>query len=254
VKYKGFEYWIDNSGIQNSLFIAISGSYAYGWSRQDSDLDIRRVYFPALQQMVSPFFQPRPKEYQEKSSRIDVTEYPINHYLRLLASGNGNSLDNLFEEKLYENSKLVKELQNIVLENIHSGYLDHCLGYYQSLVKDMSNETRLKRYGMDKLLLQSYKILMEGIILGLHKEVIYNIPKQLEYIETLFCKELLDNYINYKDSSSKLQNDCLNELNHLQIILINLKDDLIPYHKSSIQISLDRYIRRYYTGDIGDKI
>jgi len=246
-QYQDFKYYLDKTGIESSLFIAISGSHAYGWNRKDSDLDIRRVYFPNIQEVISSFFQAKPKKY--KDNLVDVTEYPVSHFLKLLSKGNGNCLDNLFEEKLYEKSKIVKELQEIVLENIHSGFIQHCLGFYSSLEKDMKNETRLKRYGKEKLMLQSYKILMEGNILGVYKKVVYNIPRQLEYCEMKYCKELLNNYLNYEKSTDNLLESCQNEIDFLKMSLLKILDETLSIKKSIIQIPLDRFLRNYYLGN-----
>ena len=174
-----------------------SRANAYGWDTEKSDLDVRHVYFPTIQQALSIFYGANTKQFS--ADNIDHTEYPIRQFLRLLAKGNGNATNNLFEASdsnlgLYLDKAKVKQLQKIVLSHLHLGFLAHCTGYDVHLQKDMENETRLERYGEQKLLLNRYKILLEGLIIADHKEVVYNLRKQLEYIKTSWGTELLDTY------------------------------------------------------------
>jgi len=121
---EGFTWEVDNDILNTTLFTAISGSYSFGWSKKDSDLDIRETWFPLQNELMNPFWRPRTLQWKEKCEAgiIDFVSYPLNIYLQLLNKGNGNLLENLFQPKMYENTSLVKELQSIVRKNIHKGY------------------------------------------------------------------------------------------------------------------------------------
>ena len=193
---------IDKMAIKDALLVVVSGSHAYGWDTEKSDLDVRRVFFPDIKQALSVFYRCRTKQHKEKTDAgtIDFTSYPIQNFIQLLAKGNGNALDNLFEAtgppdpKLLSDQTKVAQLQKIVLEHLHLGFLMHCTGYDLHLKKDLENETRLRRYGERKLLLNRYKILLEGLILAEHRKVIYNLRQQHEFIKTKHCLALLENY------------------------------------------------------------
>jgi len=47
------EKWIN----EFCLFVGVSGSHSFGWATNKSDLDLRFVYFPPIEQLVSPFFK-----------------------------------------------------------------------------------------------------------------------------------------------------------------------------------------------------
>jgi predicted nucleotidyltransferase len=174
-----FTFDIDKLFLKFSLFIVISGSHAYGWNTDASDLDVRHVFAPDIKQALSIFYKCRTKQHKEKHDEgiIEFTTYPIQPFLGLLAKGNGNVLDNLFEATgppqpvIYADKPKVAQLQKIVLSHLHKGFLMHCTGYDIHLKKDMENETRLERYGREKLLLNRYKILLEGLILANYGEV-----------------------------------------------------------------------------------
>jgi len=44
-EYDGFEFC--TQFLNSTLFVAVSGAHAYGWRTPTSDLDIRKVWFPA---------------------------------------------------------------------------------------------------------------------------------------------------------------------------------------------------------------
>jgi len=190
--YDKHEFQYDKNFLPSLLFMAVSGSHSYGWNRKDSDLDVRIVWMPSLLQALSV-------EHKGKSrhfiiDNIDYEEKPLHNYLRLLVKGNGNALENLFQHKLYENKQKVDELQKITLTNLHKGFLKHYLGYYASLQKDLSNPTRIEKYGMVKLLLCSYRVLQAGIILAEKVKVEPNVEKQAKMLGTRFCSALLEQH------------------------------------------------------------
>lgn len=220
-------------------------AHAYGWRRDDSDLDVRVVYFPDVQQALSVFWRASTKQHRHEN--VDFTEYPIQQYLRLLAKGNGNVLDNLFEEKLYEpNSQRTKRLQRIVLDGLHKGFLYHCLGYSSNLVKDMANTTRLARYGTSKLLLNRYKILLQGLILEEHRKVEYNLRRMHNYIQTDYCLKLLDSFVDNTKfdqiAMARTETDSL----YVQLADATETSKLPDYHQSALDVTLDRWLINHY--------
>jgi len=146
---------------------------------------------------------------------VDFVSYPIADYLRLLAKGNGNIIENLFEPKLYQNERLVNELQKIILESLHKGILKHYLGYSVSLKKDMENPSRLQRYGLDKLILCRYRVLLAGLLVEKRKEIIYNLNEQHKFIKTDFCSDILTHYLLHSDASKPLLTNAQEELEKL---------------------------------------
>lgn len=255
LEFDGFSWLIDKKCVEDALFIVVSGSHACGWNTAKSDLDVRRVYFPDIKQALSVFYRCRTKEHKHKTERgiIDTTEYPIQNFIGLLAKGNGNAVDNLFEAdpdyppypKLHVDAVKVKQLQQIVLENLHKGFLMHCLGYDMSIAKDMLNPTRLQRYGEYKLLLNRYKILLQGLILAEHGKVVYNIIEQQKYRETNWCLELLDDYQQERPRDTNFERKELEQL-HAQLAECIKTINWPDAHQSPIDLALEHWLVNYY--------
>jgi len=244
---------------------------AYGWDTEKSDLDVRRVFFPDIKQALSVFYSCKTKQHREKTEAgiIDFTAYPIQNFIRLLAKGNGNALDNLFEAtgppypKLLIPEMKVAQLQKLVLENLHQGFLMHCTGYDLHLKKDLENETRLRRYGERKLLLNRYKILLEGLILAGFRKVVYNLRQQHEFIETKHCLALLENYQSGKSIFHKEINvgEVYQEVEqlHSQLVEARIQSKWPTQRESTIDINLEHWLVNQYlpnsfsTGEKYDK-
>jgi len=231
------------------LFIAVSGSHAYGWARDDADLDIRLVWIPSLKQALSVKY--RGHTVESKNGPIDLTTTPLYHFLRLLVKGNGNSLENLFQEKLSARSVLVKELQELALENVHVGFLKHYRGYYESLKKDMANPTRCKKYGIQKLILSAYRVLKAGIILGNYKMVCYNLQEQDKHHPSTHYRDILYDYKNQTPSTNYSMVAAKNELEKLDSLLKTIIDNC-GWFKMFPSVVFDNWIYQYYKKVLGD--
>lgn len=245
-KYENFEFGIDKLAMKGMLFVAVSGAHAYGWASEDSDLDIRQVWFPDIAQAVSVFFKAKTKSWT--NTNMDFVSYPISSYLGLLAKGNGNIIENLFQEKLYQKRKMVKELQTIVLENLHVGILKHYWGYSVSLFKDAQNKSRVKRYGIDKLLLCRYRVLLAGLILEEQHKIVYNLEEQYKYRETENCLQLLETYKNKGETPPRERTDAMIELAdlHRKLERIIKTAKLPPSHVGAPTVQLERWLIKYY--------
>jgi len=250
-KYQGFEFTIDKLALKGMLFVAVSGAHAYGWARDDSDLDVRQVWFPDVAQAVSPFFKAKTLMWTTQNidrMTYDFVSYPISEYLHLVAKGNGNIIENLFQEKVWENKQLVSELQEIVIANLHKGLLQHYLGYSLSLAKDMGNPSRIKRYGLDKLLLCRYRVLLAGLILEQKHKIVYNLEDQAKLRKTENCLPLLNQYKNKVVEITGLRSDAMNEVIDLHEELEHvIENSKLPDSKIGAPIvQLDRWLVKYY--------
>lgn len=200
-----FNFW-DSKYKNDLLFIAVSGSHAYGWTRKDSDLDIKMVWIPKILQALSIRNRGRIKEgelFTSKKHKVEYTNYPLHHFLGQLAKGNGNALENLFQEKLICKDKEVKEIQELTMENLHTGFLKHYKGYSGNIIADMENPNRKEKFGETKGFLAAYRVISSGLILHRHREVIYNVRKQLEYIPMDFIEDFLNIYLEGKEISNR---------------------------------------------------
>jgi predicted nucleotidyltransferase len=208
---------------------------------------LRFVFFPAIEQLISPFYKCRTQARVENN--IDITEYPIDHYLQLLCKGNGNAVDNLFEPKIAEQKEHVKSLQEIVKDNIHQGFIAHCLGYSIHIKKDFDNPTRLEKYGVEKLLLCRYRVLLQGFNL-LQGNIEHNLPRLLKIFDTVNCAEILESYMSDKPIEQELVKEAVTETNllHEQLWEVLEKSELSKSEQSLLIVRLDSWVKKQYLG------
>lgn len=244
---------VDKHYLETCLFVCVSGSHSFGWETKKSDLDIRFIELTPLEQIVDPFYPNRPRQTVEGD--FDCNYYPIKDYLRLLAKGNGNAIDNLFEPKLWEQKESVKELQEIIQTHLHKGMLAHCLGYSSAIRKDFTNPNRLAKYGIQKLLLCRYRVLLQGLLI-LQGIIEYNLPKMLKQIPTQYSERLLSDY------KSGVQTEVTEleliaqetEALHVQLWEEREKSNLPTQMLSCVEIPLGRWIKHKYLGRVaGEK-
>lgn len=248
--YDKFSFNMDNDFMnQRALFIAVSGSHAFGWNNDESDLDVRIVFCPNLGQLISPFYKCKTKEWMDPHGGVikDFCMYPIDHYLTLLNKGNGNALDNLFEPHLYEDKIFLPTLQKAVREHLHIGFVDHCIGYSRSVKKDFSIPSRVEHFGYQKLLLERYRELLKGKLL-LKNKIEYNLSKMFEQIATAYGEPILE-------SCKKGKASCIDEISKAMIETDKLEEELIALRdeskmptqdNSSLMLYLDRWIKSRY--------
>jgi hypothetical protein len=247
--YANFKFSLDieNDG---TLFVAVSGAHAYGWPSESSDLDLRIVWRPSLWQSMSLFSKPRTTNTQ--SNNLDITRYPLNEYLRLLAKGNGNAAENLFQVKLYVGAGRfdpIGDLQELVLNNLHDAFLKHYAGYWVSLEKDINNTSRLERYGLAKLLLQGYRVLRTGLILTKQKVFAYSLQSQQKVLKSKVQEKILGGYYQKKIPTDALQEKAMAEL---EVYADNLKyaidyGVLQSESESALPVLLEEWYREQYS-------
>lgn len=246
-KYRNFEFEYPSKYVKDLLFVAVSGSHAYGWSREDSDVDFRYVWMEDLLQAVSIFNRGRTKHHIEES--MDVTAYSLRSYLRLLTKGNGNALENLYQEHLIEHKDLVDKLKIMTMANLHKGFLKHYLGYLGNEKKDMKVPSRLKKFGIQKLILTGIRLGRAGIILAKHKKVVYNLQEQDKYHASKMYRWILDDYLKGKESSKKNIKEALEELDRLEVELKKYIDG-VSWSPTFPSIVYDTFLAEYYRGEI----
>ena len=238
-----------DSKFQDLLFVAVSGAHSYGWARDDSDLDVRFVWMPDLTQALSVIHRGRTRQFTQKG--VDYAFYPVHEFLRLLVKGNGNCLENLFQKKLYQNEELVQQVQQVTIDNLHVAFLKHYLGYSTSLLKDMENETRLKRYGIEKLLLCSYRVLQAGLILAREKKVVYTLQEQVWHDFHNNSVELLGFYLVNEKPSKQLLSDAKDDIAKLRSEL-EKEIETCTWLKMFPSVVYDQLLVDYYKGVGGE--
>jgi len=199
------------------LFVSLSGSHAYGISRPDSDIDLRGVYIPPLKNIISVNKNwKKTYSYNHLTDIIDLEVKSLPNYIKLLANGNCNCLENLFQEKIYvKDLLLIEDLKNMVLERGLSKKMYHSFkGFSYSQEIDFFKKRKIK------CLLYVFRLLAEGIYLFETGYFDMNIHSLYNYIDS----ELLDIIIANYDLEKSITT--LPILNEIEKELIYLKDRL----------------------------
>lgn len=184
LSYSGFKFEVDPSDL---LFLAVSGSHSYGTARSDSDLDLRGVVFPSFRDAIRLQGSQMKTQFYKLTDDIDVEFVPIRKWLQILLKGNGNYLENLWQEKVYpkeyrpwedylveqvEKRADIINLKQLVMKHaLSKKYRNHYIGFAKSQQKDF-----FQRY-KTKCLLYVYRVLMSGIVLYRHGNVEYNVKE-----------------------------------------------------------------------------
>lgn len=152
------------------LFKSKVGSFLYGTNNENSDLDIKGVFLPKIEELIlgnaSKHYVINTSNGKIRNTKddIDETYYSLQYFLELAAKGETNALDLLFA---YTNSNavlyiddvwkdLINNLDKIVTKNVNS-YLGYCKSQcikYSIKGEKLSNfkefENFLLKYKMDK--------------------------------------------------------------------------------------------------------
>jgi len=190
----------------------------------------------------------------ENKKTLCLETKPIRNFFYELTKGNGNNLEWMFMPPLHQKTEAVEEIKKLTVDNLHKGFLGHYLGYYsKSLRRDMDNPSRLIKYGIEKLLLCSYRVLRTGVILGQAKQVIYNIQEQDRFGFGDCCSDVLSYYLSDQPLSKEQVEMAKMELDLYEDYLTEIKNksDWVDEFPS---IVYDRWLTEYYTDKIKEQL
>lgn len=194
---------------ENTHYLCLMGSYAYGCETKDSDRDVygfcippQAVIFPHLRGEIPGFGRQQQRfdvwqEHHIKSEpEYDVSVYNIVRYFHLCMENNPNMLDSLFvpQHAVLTQTKIGQRVRENRKMFLHAGYWHKAKGFsYSQLHKmdsmDRTNPERQKsieKYGYDvkfgyhtvRLMLQCEMALLEGDLdLTRHNEVYKSIRR-----------------------------------------------------------------------------
>jgi len=252
-EYKGskFDLW-DSKYKDSLLFVAVSGSPSYGWDKEDSDIDIRLVWIENILQALAVRYGGKNNHGRttlENGKVLCVDSKPMGRFLALLVKGNGNCLENLFQTHLHSNEKLVKEIQQLTMDNLHISFLKHFAGYAMNLQKDMTIPSRLEKFGIQKQILSALRILRAGLILGEYKQVVPNIKEQQKYHYSNYQFTILYDYLDGVESKPSMITGAKYEIQYYDKKLHDLIKSCKWYNVFP-SIVFDRLRRDYYLGKV----
>ena len=241
MKYDRFQFDIP---VDDILFISISGSHAYGSARPDSDLDLRAVKMPDVRDVLriqADLHNVRRLTFDE----VDIEIVPIVRWLKILLSGNGNYLENIYQEKIYEKDKPTSELAALIKDyGLSKRFAGHYLGFAKSQKKDFYQKWKAK------CLLYTYRVLMSGIVLFKYNTCEYNLYRLMEYISSDYLPALMEKYVSEKSLiNDKVKWEMEKEFERLTEILIKYRDESKLPEEPDYS-AFDEWLYNYYVNEL----
>jgi len=109
------------------LYLALSGSHAWGLEREDSDIDLRGVYQDPTEQVLS--LRPGKDTIEFSVGKYDVQLYEVKKFFNMLCNHNGNMVRLLWMESFVEYPdvpwfNLARLFMTKKLRNYYRGYAE----------------------------------------------------------------------------------------------------------------------------------
>lgn len=148
------------------LFLTQTGSTLYGTNSENSDLDIKGVFLPNIEDLIlikAPrFYSYTSSKDNQKNTKddVDITVYSLQYFLELVSKGETNALDLLyaytnknaviFKDEYWNN--IINNIDKLITKNVKS-YLGFCIS--QSMKYSFKGE-KLNNYNCFKSFLVKY--------------------------------------------------------------------------------------------------
>jgi len=222
---------------QNTVYLTIMGSEAYGTNLDTSDCDYygvcippRRYIFPHIEGYIEGFstnipsfdqwLQHHIKDPDGKEKEYDFQVFNIVKYFRLLMDNNPNVLDSLFTDRVCVHH--TTSVGNLIRENrhifLHKGSYYKFIGYAHSQLNKMSSSERtgkrkevFDKYGFDlKFAMNLVRLALEcEQILTLHD---LDLRRDREYLKSIRRGDIKEQEIrDWFSSKEKFLEKCYQE-------------------------------------------
>ena len=125
-------WFIEQHGARDALCVAVTGSHAYGFPSQDSDLDLKGIHVAPTAALVG--LEP-PRETIDVITEfdgveIDYTSHELGFALRLLVRGNGNMLERILSPFQVVRSDRREWLQGLTRAAVCKRFHRHYRGFF----------------------------------------------------------------------------------------------------------------------------
>jgi len=153
------------------LYLAISGSHAWGLQREDSDIDLRGIYQKPTEKILSLHKGSDTIEYIQEEAKnlpkLDVQLYEVEKFFHMLCKHNGNMVT------LLHSPLLLLSDSTITWATLGKLFLTRKLRYYYRGYAASQRKRALSQRG-GKALIYTYREMFSGLYLMKHGEICFN--------------------------------------------------------------------------------
>ncbi len=141
------------------LFVAVSGSHAYGFSSSNSDIDLRGIHNLPLSMLLGLHTGHDTHTVMELESEpeIDLQTHDLKKFIQLLLKKNGTILEILCSPLTVQESGYYESLRAFVPEIVTRHHVHHYLGFA------IEEKKRFMRLPRTKSVTYLFRILLTGI-------------------------------------------------------------------------------------------
>jgi len=212
------------------ILLGHSGSISYGLNTKSSDIDIKGIFIPSEEYLISVFKHVEQVSIPKTNiddKLLEGTIFALGKYLRLAHNVNPNILELLFLEKKYiiyiseEGRELIKNRNMFLTKKVKHSYGGYAFAQLQRMDKINENVNqnrirleRVKKYGYDsKNALHLLRLLETGI------EILTEGKLYVQRTDASFLLSVLDG----KYTLQEIQNMAKNKMDLLRLAYVNSK-------------------------------
>jgi len=174
-------------GGRRLLYLALSGSHAWGLEREDSDIDLRGVYQDPTEKILS--LHPGKDTIEFSVNNYDVQLYEVKKFFNMLCKHNGNMVRLLWLPTLYEDNSIVPWL------SLGDAFVTKKLrNYFRGYAEGQRKRAMSQRGG--KALLYTYSEMFSGLWAMYYGIMEHNFIKlwDMAYLKGWYKGKLLVDY------------------------------------------------------------
>jgi predicted nucleotidyltransferase len=153
------------------VFATISGAHLYGFASRDSDVDLRGAFCLPLREMLGLRKAEETISIEQKSPLdLDWVAHDVRKFARMMVSHNGYVMEQLFSPLVVVTTPAHAELLELARGCLTRPMVKHYQGFARGRRKRVHEPDATIKH-----LLYAYRVLMSGIHLMRHGEVVANL-------------------------------------------------------------------------------
>lgn len=147
---------------RHPLWVAVTGSRAYGTNRVDSDHDVRGAYMAPSRDFLG---LTQPQEQIEREDPVDLTIFEAGKFMRLAAANNPNVMEVLFAPAVHvspQGKMLWDERKSFLSQRMMKTYGGYAMGQLNQGKKGTGGSRGQNHLKRSKHILHTFRLFIQG--------------------------------------------------------------------------------------------